>query len=122
MRILADENCEIRLVRRLREAGHDVLHALEMLRGASDTVVREYAIREQRVLLTNDLDFGLLAEQMREHPPAVVLLRLDPLSASARMDVVSSFFAGIGHAWQGKFFVLEPGSIRERAIGAYHRG
>lgn len=100
MLILADENCDTVLVARLRGTGHDVFHILEKRPGAPDEAVLTLAADHDRILLTNDLEFGILAERFDTYPPAIVLLRLDPLRAHL----------------VGKFFVVEPGSIRERVM------
>lgn len=58
MRWLADECIDAGLVTRLREAGHDVLYAAEVSSGASDADVLRLADEQDRVLLTEDKDFG----------------------------------------------------------------
>jgi predicted nuclease of predicted toxin-antitoxin system len=114
MLILADENCDAVLVARLRETGHDVLHILERRPGAPDEAVIKLAADQDRILLTNDLGFGILAERFDTYPPAIVLLRLDPLPARLRAEIVATFFETLDTNCVGKFFVVEPGSIRER--------
>lgn len=116
MLILADENCDAVLVARLRASGHDVLHVLEQSPGASDEAILKLAAAERRILLTNDLEFGIHAERYETYPPAIVLMRLDPLRATLRTDIVARFFEGLGSSWQGKFFVVEPGLVRERLM------
>jgi len=114
MLILADENCDTLLVARLRDAGHDVAHILEQAPGTPDETILETAVAQNRILLTNDLEFGLLAERLGTYPPAIVLLRLDPLRAHLRADIVTHFFDSAQGDWRGKFFVIEPGLVRER--------
>jgi predicted nuclease of predicted toxin-antitoxin system len=113
MLILADENCDTLLVARLRAAGHHVAHILEQAPGTPDETILGAAVAQNRILLTNDLEFGLLAERLGTYPPAIVLLRLDPLRAQLRADIVTHFF-DLVEDWRGKFFVIEPGSVRER--------
>jgi len=60
MRFLADECCDVALVGALRTDGHDVLYAVETLRGATDEELLNRALLEHRVLLTEDKDFGEL--------------------------------------------------------------
>jgi predicted nuclease of predicted toxin-antitoxin system len=116
MRILADENCDTLLVSRLREDGHDVEHIAITARGSSDRLVFASAEQGDRILLTHDLDFGHLAERAASRPPAIVLMRLDPLGARKRADIVSAFFRYIDADWRNSFFVIEPGSTRRRAL------
>ena len=71
MRIKRDENLPRRLAPRLRDLGHDV-HTPddEGLRGAEDGSIWEATQREQRFLITQDLDFptcgGLRQEVTKE--------------------------------------------------------
>jgi len=59
MKIKLDENLPLGLVPRLRELGHDVHTPRdEGLRSAPDSAIRETAQREQRFLITQDLDFS----------------------------------------------------------------
>jgi predicted nuclease of predicted toxin-antitoxin system len=116
MRILADENCDSYLVARLRAAGHDVKYVEESLKGWKDRAIFGEAGSDVRVLLTNDLDFGLLAERSDHPPPAIVLLRLHPLRAKTRAAMAVEFFANIGSEWRDSFFVVEPGTVRQRRI------
>jgi predicted nuclease of predicted toxin-antitoxin system len=92
MRILADENCDMLLVGRLRAAGHDVARVVDQASGASDEAVLELAAAQDRILLTHDLDFGLLSRS-QQLPPSVVLIRLDPLTTQTRADIVAAYFS-----------------------------
>ena len=116
MLILADENCDRILVARLRNAGHEVKSIVEISPGTPDDGVLAAAAKEGRILLTFDLDFGLMMERSLEAPPAIVLARLHPLNPTTRAEVLAKFFATLGGNWRGKFYVVEPGSVRERAF------
>jgi predicted nuclease of predicted toxin-antitoxin system len=58
VRWLADECIAAPLVAFLRAAGHDVLYVAESAVGLTDTEVTELALRERRLPLTEDKDFG----------------------------------------------------------------
>ncbi len=60
MRFIADESCDFAVVRALRQAGHDVMAVAEMDAGAEDSLVIARALSDQRVVLTEDKDFGQL--------------------------------------------------------------
>lgn len=60
MRFLADECCDFAAVRSLRADGHDVLTASEFQRRSIDKELMELALTENRILLTEDKDFGWL--------------------------------------------------------------
>ncbi len=65
MRFLADECCDAGLVAALRDDGHDVLYAVESLRGVPDDEILTRAFSENRILLTEDKDFGDLVYRLR---------------------------------------------------------
>jgi len=75
-RFLANENFPAEIVRFLRERGDDAAHAAETMVAAPDAEIVRAAVREDRVLLTFDRDFGELVFRFKEPPaPGVVLFR-----------------------------------------------
>jgi len=56
MRFLADESCDFTVVRALRSAGHDVIAVVEISPRADDEIVIDRAVREDRILLTEDVE------------------------------------------------------------------
>lgn len=60
MRFLIDESAGIGVTEYLRTAGHDVLAVAELSPEIDDEIVLAWAVRETRILVTNDKDFGEL--------------------------------------------------------------
>ncbi len=60
MRFLANENVPLEAVQALRKSGFDVAWVRQSAPGMIDPEVLAWAVREQRVLLTFDKDFGEL--------------------------------------------------------------
>jgi predicted nuclease of predicted toxin-antitoxin system len=58
MKIVMDENFPYPSVRAMRRMGFDILSIQESFPGLSDTDVLRVAVREDRILLTFDRDFG----------------------------------------------------------------
>ena len=58
MRILADENIDYPVIRKLREQGFEVLSIMDMHQGEDDNFVLSVANKLECILLTNDKDFG----------------------------------------------------------------
>jgi predicted nuclease of predicted toxin-antitoxin system len=77
LRILADENVHLEVVRRLRTSGYDVEWVAETAPGSSDPdILRRNDIREL-VLITYDRDFGdLIFNQEMPQPNAIIFSRL----------------------------------------------
>ena len=112
MRFLADESCDFAVVRALRGAGHDVLAVVEVAQGADDRTVIARARDEQRVLLTEDKDFGQLVYADGEGSTGVVLIRFP---GSIRRDLPAASLNLVGQfadRLTTSFIVLEPGRVR----------
>ena len=116
MRVIANENVTGTVIRKLREQGHDVLSVKESMQGADDRLILECAENEQRLVITQDKDFGELA--CRYRLPAscgIVLFRLSDVDSSTdnqRMfDVIES-----RSDWIGRFSVVTNRRIRMRPL------
>jgi predicted nuclease of predicted toxin-antitoxin system len=59
MKFLVDAQLPRRLVRRLREAGHEALHTLDLPLGnrTTDAAINEFSARERYTVVTKDSDF-----------------------------------------------------------------
>jgi predicted nuclease of predicted toxin-antitoxin system len=114
MRLLADENCDRLLVAALRDAGHDVAYVTETRRGESDEALFQLAADQSRAILTDDLDFGHLAELEQARAPAIILTRLGSLSRAARVDRVVAVLETL--VADRQLVVIEPAQIRLRAF------
>jgi predicted nuclease of predicted toxin-antitoxin system len=77
MRFLADMGVSMRVVEWLRSSGHDAIHLRdEGLQKLPNGEIFQKAIREQRVVLTFDLDFGEIVAGSGGASVSVILFRL----------------------------------------------
>ena len=112
LRFLADESCDFAAVRALRAEGFDVLSVAEASPGADDDQVVDLAVRESRILLTEDKDFGRLVFAAGHKTSGVVLIRF---AAGARSIVGPRVIELVrNHADQlaGSFVVLQSQRTR----------
>ena len=117
MRILADENIPVATVQALRGAGHDVWSATERARGASDADLAAQAVRDKRIVLTFDQDFGELCVQGDHRVgEGVILLRFVPTSGAAVTDLVVELLARTDVTWTGYLSVVTQEHIRQRPL------
>jgi predicted nuclease of predicted toxin-antitoxin system len=112
MRFLADESCDFRVVRGLRAAGHDVTAVIEISPGASDEAVIELAVRERRIFITEDPDFGQLVYASGQPTAGVILLRFPRDVRTTLPAFVADVVAKYGDKLGERFAVLQPGRIR----------
>ena len=61
MRFLADENVPGDAVTELEAVGHDIVWVRTVAPGSKDADVLAWAVREERIILTFDKDFGEFA-------------------------------------------------------------
>lgn len=112
MQFLADESCDFAIVRALRAAGHDVTAVAEVALGAADNVVLELALRERRVLLTEDKDFGQLVFAAAASASGVILIRYPATTRSLLPQIVVELAQTRAGQLMDSFVVVQPSRIR----------
>ena len=117
MRFLADECCEAALVSALRQDGHDVLYAIESLRGATDDELLTRALSERRFLLTEDKDFGELVCRLRRPTQGIILLRFDVADRAAKIPRLRRLLEQKPDRLAGVLVILETDKVRFRPLG-----
>ena len=116
MRFLADENIPRDAVTELETAGHDIVWVRTVAPGSKDEDVLALAVREERIILTFDKDFGELA--WRTGLPVstgIVLFRL-PMPASTEVGAILASRISERTDWAGHFTVIEPERVRMRPL------
>lgn len=73
--MLADESCDDRIVQSLRSSHVDIISVREEHQGATDRDVIDLAIQDNRVLITEDRDFGRIVFVQDRTETGVILLR-----------------------------------------------
>jgi predicted nuclease of predicted toxin-antitoxin system len=116
VRFLADESCDFGVVRTLRASGFDVAAVAQMSPRATDEAVIALAVLEDRILLTEDKDFGQLVYASGRPSTSVILIRYP---GKAREDLFRTIdeVARLDDAeLRGSFIVVQPGRIRVRRV------
>lgn len=116
IKFLADESCDFMIVRTLRSSDYDVSSVAESFPSILDEQVLDHAIKDERILLTEDKDFGEWVFAHGEKVPGVVLIRF-PGNARSQLCKQMMFLVEV-HSIELKksFTVLEPGRARLRKI------
>ena len=112
MNFLADESCAAPVVRAMREAGHDVVAIAEVAQGATDDQVLDRALRENRILITEDSDFGELGYARGRTSAGVILVRFPTQARRAKPVTLVHAVTRLGFRLEGAFTVVEPGRVR----------
>lgn len=114
MRFLVDESTGIAVSRKLKQMNFDVVSVIQFMKGATDLEIMRKAIDENRVIITNDKDFGWLAAFYK--PPGIVLLRLKDERAANKVKMVSYIIKKYREVIIGSILVASEKKIRIRRL------
>lgn len=114
MRFLVDESADARLVEALRALGHDAVFIVHSHGpGLSDTEILAIAHAEQRILITDDRDFGDLVFNQGQPHSGVLYFRLATTDLPTKIERLT--YALANHAEQlDRFVVVTLRRVRVR--------
>ncbi len=136
MLFIADENFPLPSINKLRSAGHDVVAIItdspgaadeEILTvaiitdspGAADEEILTRAVRETRIVLTFDRDFGELVFRLRLPPPqGIVYFRFDPATPTEPAEYLLRLLAEMEVVLEHRFTVVDRRQVRQRPLKA----
>ena len=111
MRYLANENIPLNVLNALRNIDIDIISIKDFLTGAKDEEVLSFAIKENRIIITFDKDFGELIFRKRYKTKGVILLRFTPKSPDyIREKLENLLISDID--FEGHFTVVKEERIR----------
>ena len=117
MKIKADENISSAGITLLRQSGHDVATVHEEgLSGSDDSKIFQACVRERRVLITLDRDFGHVPRFPPAQSAGIVVLELGgPESLELLHDRLRDFLVDASkRTIEGQLWIVEPGRVRVR--------
>jgi predicted nuclease of predicted toxin-antitoxin system len=116
MKIVADENIDFQVIRKLRNAGFEVFSISENLASIKDNEVIAVANEQNALLITEDKDFGELVFRLRLPNRGVLLIRLsDDLPREVASDRILDVILKYNETLFDSFSVLDNTNIRIRS-------
>jgi predicted nuclease of predicted toxin-antitoxin system len=119
MRFKVDENLHPDAADLLRSAGHDAMTVYDQgLRGHTDEDIATICQREQRAIVTLDLDFSNIRQYPPEDYPGIIVLRLEKKSRPFVLNALTQILPLLateplaGHLW-----IVEEQRVRIRQGG-----
>jgi hypothetical protein len=100
----------------LRGRGHDTAYVAESSPGISDREVIDRCIAENRVLVTDDKDFGDHVVRGDRAVPGVLLIRIDPADQAGRRSRIGDLLDRHGWRIVGQHVVVDRNKARFRRI------
>lgn len=116
MRLVADENIEKPIVEFLRDKSFDVFYIIEAKLSISDEEILNIAKKENRILITNDKDFGELIFYQKKISSGVLLIRSSKEKALDKVALLETYLAQIKNKLFGNFIVLSDAGVRIRKL------
>ncbi len=116
MKFKTDENFHPDAAELLRKHGHDVLTVWDQnLRGASDDKLTAICSKEQRAMITLDLDFADIMAYPPGEFPGLIVLRLKDQSRKSILSVMEGIISLlISEPLPGKLWLVDEKKVRIR--------
>lgn len=114
MKFVVDESSGQSIVNELRRLGHDAISIQELFPGIDDPPILEIAVDDERIVITNDKDFGELVYRSGLPHAGVVLFRLEDESAGNRVRMMKKVLQACGDKLIKSFTVATEKKIRIR--------
>ena len=116
MRFLVDASSDARIVGHLRSQGHDVTRiGADHPGNLQDRAVLAVAVAEQRILITDDRDFGELVFVHRQPHTGVIYFRLNTTLFVVRRERLEYVLATHGDELD-QFLIVTEHAVRVRRL------
>ena len=112
LKFLADVNIEKRVVDFLRSAGHDVLWIPDYDCHLDDESLLNLAFQENRIIVTNDKDFGELNFLQRKPSAGIILFRIDEQNVRVKITILKNMLLKYPEKFYLHFVVIARKRIR----------
>ena len=91
---------------------HDVISIYPDSHGLDDVSILDWAVAENRILVTCDKDFGELVYLRRQPHTGIVLLRLGDETTNSKIAVLRDLLDQFTHLLEGNFVVATESRVR----------
>jgi predicted nuclease of predicted toxin-antitoxin system len=105
LRFLVDESTGIRVSEKLKQKGFDSISVIEIIKRAK---------KENRIIVTNDKDFGWLATIYK--PLGLILLRLKKETIQTKIEVTHNIINKHRNSIYGNIIIATEKKIRIRPL------
>ena len=116
MRFKLDENLPLQLRRLFTESGHDAVTVLDQgMGGAADAEVASVCLLEERILVTQDIDFADIRMYPPGQFPGIVVFRLTSQTRDDLLDVSAMLIETLARSFlRGQLWIVEDSRVRIR--------
>jgi predicted nuclease of predicted toxin-antitoxin system len=114
MKFLVDVGVGKKVENWLKSEGFDVLSVREIDPRAKDLRILQWAVDQQRIVITMDKDFGELVYNSGIHHAGVLILRLEDADGDAKVEVAKKILTEYDDKIESHFCVYQDGRLRIR--------
>lgn len=112
MRFLIDESVEYRIVAFLRNFGFNTLSVAESFPSLDDKTILSIAYKENRIIITNDKDFGELIYKLQLPHKGIILFRLFEENYQSKEEKLQFVLKKFKSKLQNTFTIVSKNKIR----------
>lgn len=112
MKFLADENIEYPVITFLQKMDVDIIAVRDILRGATDSVIVEYAFSNNLIIVTSDKDFGELTFRLKKRNCGVILIRYTESNCEQKASLLLKVIDKLGSSVVNNFIVIDKYKVR----------
>ena len=116
IKFLVDNSSGKKLANALKKQKYDVVYAGDNLPNAEDEEILDLAEKQDRVLITNDKDFGELIFRQRKSSNGVILLRLKNDFPDYRIKILLTLIKKLRTKLKKKFIVASEDKFRMKKL------
>lgn len=112
IKFIVDENVGFTVVKYLRDIGFDTKFVSELFPASDDIFIMEKAFQEERIIITNDKDFGYLTFKFNLPALSVILFRFDDESPELKINAIKTILSLPEEKILNHFIVTSENKIR----------
>lgn len=112
MRFLVDECTGTKVAEWLREQNHEVFSVFDEARGMTDDDILTKSFSENRILITNDKDFGEMVFRERRKHRGIIFLRLEDERAANKIEVLRRLLENYAEKLPEQFVTVTETKVR----------
>ena len=115
MKYLADESLEYPVITFLRANAIDIIAVRDIMKGATDQDIIDFAFKNELLIITSDKDFGELTFRLKRPNWGIILLRLAELDNADKANLLLNAITKLTPELKNKFIVIDKVKIRIRS-------
>ena len=116
MKFIVDESTGLGAANFLKKQGHDTVYVGSDDKGIEDKEIMKKAVEQERIIITNDKDFGRLAIKEKRNTEGILLLRLQIETPKNKIKTIKNILDNHKEKISDKLVIAKENQIKTRKI------